>query len=353
MAIITVKGEIETDNLGITDIHDHLYVDLTKDYLEDSKNRGPEYYIGKGEINIRDEKVNINNLGYIRINPFIVKDNAIISDRKLLEKELLEFKKLGGKTIVDPTTKGLGRNPVALKKISLTLDINIITCTGYYRQKFHPPGEKNMSIEDIYNEMIKEVTIGISNTGIRAGIIGELGTGDVIHPDEKRVLIAAARVNNEFGIPLVVHKEPWAPQSNKILNILEKNGANLCKVYICHLDLGNIDFKECVSIIKRGAYIGFDTFGYVDQLCELMRPNSDSYRINNLLKLIDKGYVHNILIGQDIAYKHRLHRYGGYGYDHFLRNILPILRYDGVSEEEIDTLLIENPKRFLNIEKSL
>jgi phosphotriesterase-related protein len=162
-------------------------------------------------------------------------------------------------------------------------------------------------------------------------------------------LIAAARVNKKLGVPIMVHTEPFVLLANEALKILHKNGADLNKVCICHLDLGEFNFNYCEKIIKTGAFIGFDTFGYVDQLTEIIRPPSDNCRINNLLRLLERGYIKNLLIGNDVAFKHRLRKYGGYGYNHFLENILPLLRYEGVTEKEINTLIVENPIRYLNI----
>ena len=112
----------------------------------------------------------------------------------------------------------------------------------------------------------------------------------------------------------------------------------------------DLNVGDCVSIPQG---VPHQLLAYEDSdIMEVSTPHkdSDSYRINNLLRLIHKGYIKNILIGNDTCFKHRLHYYGGFGYDHFLRNILPILRYEGVTEKEIRTLLIENPARFLNIE---
>jgi phosphotriesterase-related protein len=340
MSVITVNGEINENELKIVDMHQHIFCNLLKYFKE------PE---AEAEHFLSTEKLNIENLGIARVKPLSIKDNLILSDEGIAMMELLEFKKAGGKTIVDPTTVDFGRDPIALKKISLALDINIIIGTGYYIKLFHPLKAKNMSVREIGEEMTREIKYGIGDTGIRAGIIGELGTSEKIFPEEEKVLKAAAKVNHNLGIPIIVHMDVSKMLALDTLKILSKSGANLEKVYICHLDCGFYDFNYYEKIIKAGAYIGFDAFGEVDTLDLEVETPSDMYRIKTIIKLIDKGYIERILLGGDVCMKYKLHKYGGWGYDHILSNILPEMKNKGLNEEQVRLLIIENPKRYLNV----
>ena len=349
MSIMTVNGRIDKDDLGVTDMHEHVFFNGLADYensREGCKGYSPE------------DKVSIENLSIIGVNPIAIKDNMIILDERLAENELMEFKRAGGKTIVDLTTFDIGRNPIALRRISNALNLNIITTTGYYREKFHPPKVKKMTVEELSEEMIREIEIGIDDTDIKAGIIGELGTSETILPNEKKVLIAAAKVNKKLGTPIAIHIDPITnliePSKRvalEVLEILSKNGANLGKVYFCHMDCDFYEFEYYKKIIKTGAYIGFDAFG---EVCistgTVYGAPSDGYRVKTLLKLIDKGYIEKILIGNDTWSKAQLHKYGGFGYDHFLSNIVPFIKKRGSTNEQLNILLVENPKRFLNVE---
>jgi len=343
MPVNTVNGEISANELGITDVHEHILCNFLKDF---KKPREVTKQI------LSEQKVSMEHLGILTINQFAIKDNLIFNDENLAERELMEFKKAGGKTIVDATPADTGRDPIALKRISNVLGINIIAATGFYRKRYHLKKVHSMSMEEISDWMIKEIEVGIDDTGIKAGIIGELGTSEEIDSDEEKVLKSAAKVNKKLGIPVMVHLEPWKRLALDVLKILSNNGANLEKVYLCHLDDNFYDYKYYTNILKTSAYIGFDTFGELATLDPVFRCPSDSERIELLLKLIEDGYGEKILLGCDVCRKRQLHKYGGWGYDHFLSNIIPVLRKKGMMEKEIQMLTIENPKNYLNVEKT-
>ena len=338
MSVITVTGEINENDLGVTAVHEHIVVNLLNKFKEPKE---------PSEKLLSDQKVNIENLGVLKRNPFAIKDNLIISNLEEAKRELTEFKNAGGKTIVDPTCIGMGRDPITLKKISKGLDINIVAATGYYMNLNQSSEFKEISIEEITEEMIKDIEIGINGTKVRAGIIGELGTSEVIYPNEEKILIAAARVNKKLGIPIMIHTECRERRALDILKILSINGTNLEKVNICHLD-SSFDYSYCEKVIKMGAYAGFDTFGQEIYFYR-MHATTDVQRIKNLLKLIRNGYIKKVLVSCDVCIKMFLHKYGGWGYDHFLNNIVPLLKNEGLDDEQIKNLLIDNPKNYLNI----
>ena len=206
MAVVTVTGEIPPDQLGITDIHEHILCDFSKYYDPNS--------------DLSDEvRIDITTLGIVTNNPLAIKDNLILSDVDLATSELAEFGKAGGRTIVDLTTVELGRNPLALRKISLATGINIITCTGHYVRSYQSPDVSTMSVEALQEEMQKEIREGIGDSEVRAGVIGEIGTSEQLYPDELKGLIAAARANSSVGVPIVVHTEPKSRLAMDILDL--------------------------------------------------------------------------------------------------------------------------------------
>lgn len=345
MSVITVNGEINANKLGVTDVHEHIFCDYSKDFEEPSESL--KKFLFRQKIPL-EKKITLENFGILMRNPLVSKYNQILSNVGDAKEELTIFKDTGIKTIVDPTNIGVGRNPSALKKLSNLLDINIITATGYYRNKFHPPKVQEMSIEEIEEEMAEETEIGIDDTGIRAGVIGELGTSEIIYPNEKKILIAGARVNKKTNVPIMVHTEGKKELVMEALKILSKNGANLEKVNICHVN--GADYFE--GILKIGAYVGLDCFGSTFNIdSQLQFFDSDLKRIKNLLRIINKGYVKKVIIGNDICMKMRLHKYGGWGYDHILTNLLPYMKNEGIDDEQLRILLIENPKNFLDMER--
>jgi len=334
MSVVTVTGEISADRLGITDIHEHILCDFSRN-LEPSADH-PD-----------DEKIGITNLGIVNNNPLAVKDNLILSDVDLAINELRCFAKAGGVTVVDLTTVDIGRDPRALRDISLSSGINIVTCTGHYIRSYQSPETRTLSLEALQEEMQKEIQEGIGDSGVRAGVIGEIGTSERLYPEESRGIVAAARVNSSVGVPVVVHTEPKSRLAMEILDLLRKNGADLSKVSLCHMDSDFMETEYHEGILKTGANIEFDTFG--ENFC--LHPNygpSDLDRVKSLCALLDKGYARQIMLGCDICLKCRLHAYGGWGYDHLLTNGIPAMKRLGISENEIDIMLIQNPRAFLD-----
>ncbi|HEC60939.1 MAG TPA: hypothetical protein ENI27_01645 [bacterium] len=337
MAVVTVTGEIPATELGITDIHEHILCDLSQNFEAPGVSEGIS----------GDEKVDMTTLGIVTNNPASLKDNLILADVDLAIDEILEFGRAGGKTIVDVTTSEFGRDPLALRHIARATGINIVAGTGHYIQAYHSSVVGSLSVEELAVEMTKEILEGISNSGVRAGVIGEVGTSVEIHPDERKVLAAAARVNRHLGVPVIVHTDSKSRLALEALHLLSEAGADLSKVSICHLDCGFFEDTYLEDILKTGARIELDTFG--ENFC--LHPDygpSDLDRVKLLKWLLDKGYACQIMLGGDICLKCRLHRYGGWGYDHLLRNVLPAMKRQGISDEQIDIMLVQNPRAFLD-----
>jgi len=229
--------------------------------------------------------------------------------------------------------------------------LNIVTCTGHYIENNHPEYVKNYSIDELAQLMIKEIEEGMCGTGVRAGIIGEIGVSRGILRNEVKVLKASAIAQKETGVAISVHIWPFGMDGIKVLDILEKAGANLRKVIICHVDgHTNLDYQE--ELLKRGSFIEFDHFGkeyrevYENEIYII--PN-DLERIQMISKLLDNNssYINNILISTDRCLKMELLKYGGYGYAHILRTIVPYMKKVGFDENQIDILISKNPKKVL------
>ena len=345
MSVITVNGVMDSNKLGIIAPHEHVLVDIRFEFSE---------FKEASKRALSEQKVGIGNLDVLSRNPYAVKDNLILNDVKVAEEEILRFKKAGGDTIVDATNIGLGRDSEVLRDISRSTGLNIIAGCGYHTYDTHPKDMDNKTVEDITNEMLTDIKEGINGTGIRAGVIGEIGTSEEIHPNEKKVLVSSAKVQVETGVAIIIHTYPWGKRGLEVLDILSKSGAKLSKVCIGHLDV-EIDLEYCKEIIKSGAYVEFDDFGkeyFIDKRYRGFAGGvfaRDIERVRAVKELIDLGYLSNILITCDVCLKTLLHRYGGWGYDHILTNIVPMMREEGITEKQIDILLKENPRRFLDI----
>jgi phosphotriesterase-related protein len=343
--VTTVLGTIPSTELGVTLPHEHILIYNTSWWKE------PEPASKRALAN---SKVTIENLGLVKRDPIMVKDNLILDDIDLAIREIEFFKMAGGQTIVDLTSKRIGRDPEALAAISRMTQINIIMGCGYYTHDVHPTEIESLSVEQISEDFTKEILDGVESTGIRCGVIGEIGTSSCIHPNEEKVLRAASSAQSQTGIAISVHAAQWQDNTMEILDILEDSGADLSRVILSHRDQ-KYPFKEQIpkhiEIARRGAYVEYDVWGCEWDFESLNEGiPSDHHRVEGFLKLTESGLIERLLASNDICTKTQLRAYGGYGYSHVITNGATILKRAGFSEEELDTIFIKNPKRVLELE---
>jgi phosphotriesterase-related protein len=340
----TVTGEIGAEELGVTLPHEHLLFDLSCFFVM------PEEATGR---RLAQNSVEISNLGEIKRNPLANKDNLVNYDVELAIAELSYFKRAGGRSIVDLTNVGLGRDPAAVRAISLQTGIQVVLGSGYYVAASHPRRVASMTTDEIANEITRDVEEGIGGTGIRSGVIGEIGTSWPLAPDEEKVLRAAARAQLKTGLSVNIHS--YCGQSlddvkvvHRLLDIVEDEGIQLDRVILSHMDIVGIDVEVHDSLAKRGAFISYDCFGsemYFDNNWR-WEPR-DTERIRGIRDLVKRGHLPKLLISHDVCYKVHFRRFGGYGYDHILTHVAPMMRSQGVTEREIEALLVANPARAL------
>lgn len=262
-----------------------------------------------------------------------------VDDMQALEQELRDLSAWGCRTIVELSNIGMGRDITRLVRLSQTSGLNIIAGTGFYEQNWHPPYVRNLSIADLTQIMTEELQHGIANTGIRAGVIGEIGTSqESITPDEEKVLRAAARAHLKTGKPISTHTA-FGHLPHEQVDLLLEEGVKPQHIAVGHLDMAS-SYETPLSVARRGVFIAFDTFGKAIY-------QSDEVRIKWLLSLIEAGFSSSLLLSVDISRNSYMKAHGGYGYDHLLRVIVPELRRCGLGDETIKTILIENPRRFL------
>jgi phosphotriesterase-related protein len=350
MSVMTVLGEIGVDELGIVLPHEHIMLDLRNQFAPVRE---------ASQIALSEQRVHIGNLDILSRNPLAVKDNLVLNDLEVAERELMEFKKAGGRTVAEATSRGAGRDPLALRGLAHAVGINIIAGCGYFTYDTHPSDMEAKSVQTIKEEMLRDIREGIDGTGVKSGVIGEIGTSEKLHANEKKALIAASQVQAETGLGLHVHTEPWGNERLNVLKIVAAEGGDLRKVVINHIDVKReFDLEELKEIMRQGAFIEFDNFGkeyYVDSRNRglLAGPFAhDIERVQVIKELIDAGFADRILITNDLCFKTMLHRYGGWGYDHIVTHIVPMLLEVGVTRQQVDTLIVENPKAFLDPEQT-
>ncbi|MCF3944140.1 phosphotriesterase family protein [Oceanobacillus alkalisoli] len=337
MTVETVQGPISIEKLGITLMHEHLFTDRSRLWKDPV---GPEK-------DFANKKVQMDILGKLRLDPYGNYDNMLMIDKDLACEEVSYFYNQGGNTIVDVTPIGIGRDPKALLEVSRRTNLNIIMGCGFYLHDTIPTYVESMSIDEIKEIIVRDLTEGVENTGIKAGIIGEIGIGPNMTDLEVKVLRGAARAQKETGKVLSIHTPGWERYCHKILDIVEEEGGNLQKTILCHMNPSMVDMDYQLSLAKRGCYLEYDMIGIEVKFPEGQSP-SDEDNANALVRLLDKGLKDQLLLSQDVFIKMLLKRYGGYGYSHILENFVPRLREKGVSVEDIDCLLKNNPKRIFS-----
>src|SRR6202007_571280 len=178
--------------------------------------------------------------------------------------ELLDFKKAGGQTLVDQTTRGLGRDPEAIRAVSNLTGLNSVAGKGYYVEFTHPADMPTRSEESLAEEMTREIVEGVGAAQIRCGIIGELGCERVAASDLKGGR-AGARAQRATGAPLSVHTMflySGRDGGLRIATELERAGADLSRVVLCHQDGSGADFDYQQELLRLGLTLEYDVFGF-------------------------------------------------------------------------------------------
>ncbi len=345
--VITVTGAIDPDRLGVTMSHVHLLIELSVAEQRESPDTA-------SRSALYDKLITMDILGMLRRRVHLVKDNLIMGDVDEAIAELMFYKRMGGQSLVEPGVIGLKRDPVGLRQIAAATGVNIVATTGWYIAASHSAAVRESSIEKLCEQMVRELTVGIDNTGIRAGTIkAALSASSPEIPftgSEEKVLRAGARAQAATGALMFIHPchhYGRAKHLERYLDILEEEGANIEKCLLGHLDFWATDIDYQKKVLDRGAMISYDCFG--EEM--YVRPGwcrpTDQARVAGVVKLVEAGYASQIVLSAECCYKCTLRKYGGYGYAHILENILPDLRYYGVSEQQINTMLVGNPRWLL------
>ena len=345
MSVMTVLGPKDAGCLGITTPHEHIFINMEV------------FFVPPDEISLRQtafEPVTMDKLGILRRNPFALKDNVVMLDRQTQYEEMMFFKVAGGQTVVDASTFGLGRDPWLLREMAVRTGMNVIAGAGFYVDGSLSEETKNLSIDQMTRIIVDELTKGIGHTDIKAGIIGEIGVSHEMTSFENKSLTAACRAQVETDAPLMIHINPWSTQGIQAMDIVKAEKVPCERVVICHIDVEN-NRDYIYRLLDMGVYVEFDNFGkemFTDRWnC---KPGSGRFvtdweRVLLVKELIDKGFEKQLLLSTDICLKSLLHAYGGWGYDHVLTHIVPMLDEVGVTPPQIEIMLKDNPARWLDM----
>jgi phosphotriesterase-related protein len=344
MIVQTVLGPLAAADLGVTLTHEHLLCDTrTVNFAEpaDARDRA----LAHGQIRL-------DMAGWLQLNWANHLDNLVLNDERLAVTEAGYFRDRGGSTLVDLTLPGIGRDPAALERIARASGLNVVMGTGYYVAATHPASVRDLSEDALTRHFVAEVRSGVDDTGIRAGLIGEIGCSWPLHAEEARVLRAAGVAQTELGCALSIHLGRHPDSPAQVLETLRPTGVDQTRVILGHLDRTVQTVDALRRLADLGCLLEFDLFGLETTArhpywADGIDMPSDAQRIERIAALVDAGYGAQILISQDVCTKHRLRHFGGLGYDHILGDVVPWMAQRGLGEDVVRRLLVENPRRAL------
>jgi phosphotriesterase-related protein len=229
---------------------------------------------------------------------------------------------------------------------------------GEYVSRSHSSYVAVCSAEQIGDVLLEEIEHGVGQTGVRPGIIGEIGSGNPLTDAERRVLRGAAIAQRATGLALNIHRTvfPAAEAGLEALDLVLAEGVDPGRVVMSHCD-ERPEPEFALAVGHRGAWIELDTFGMEHWAANWRHPTGtvrrsyDPERVEILLRALDAGHRDRLLISQDVCMQTMLRRHGGGGYAHICTDIVDRLLAAGVPQSDIDTIRIANPRRMLTGEE--
>jgi predicted metal-dependent phosphotriesterase family hydrolase len=307
--VMTVSGPIPSDRLGFTLPHEHTGISL--------------WHVA-------------NRWDYWELTP----------DEDLIIEELRDFRRRGGGTLADLTPPGVGRDPDRLRRLASASGLNLVMGTGWYREAYYPVEAliDRRSVDDLAAEMVGELEDGVGGSGIRPGIIGEIGTDKPwVSALEERVHRAAARAAKQTGMAITTHGVQ-SPVGLAQLAIFTEEGVDPARVVIGHADsYHSIDFY--LEVLANGANLQFDFLGHRFGTEDALEPRL----VETIVELLERGFAPQLLLSQDVCHNRQLKANGGFGYVYLQQHFLPTLRTAAVGEGEIRQMTVDNPARILSI----
>lgn len=310
----TVRGPVDVDSLGSTLMHEHVFI-LNEEVRQN-------YPAGWSE----DDRV----------------DDAIAKLNVLATR--------GCQTIVDPTVIGLGRDIRRILRVADGTSLNIIVATGLYTYKDVPPyfryrfaGEDG--VDPMTRLFVGDLTDEIAGTGVKAAFLKCAIDEPGLTPDVERVLRAVSRAHAETGAPITVHTHPHSGTGRDALRVLREEGVDLTKVVLGHSG-DSTDLDYLAELADAGCLLGMDRFGI-----DVITPFED--RVATVVAMCERGYAGSMVLSHDAACYIDWFPpeaipvfFPAWHYEHLFDDVLPALRSRGVTDAQIDAMLIDNPRRY-------
>lgn len=341
----TVLGRVDPGAVGVTMMHEHILA------------TAPHIAIPPEEPGARalfEAPLDFEVLRAIRFGGRANRANCGLEDETLAADELARYAAAGGRTVVDATSRGIGRDPDGLARVARATGLNIVMGSSWYVASTHPREDDvaGASEDELAARIVAEFADGVGGNGIRPGLIGEVGCSWPLEDVERKVLRASAKAQRETGAALSIHPGRDRRAPFEIVEILDAAGADLTRTVMCHVDRTIGDRESLRRLAATGIVIEFDLFGYEGSYYAWELPvdmPNDSRRVRMLAWLAREGFVGSLVVSHDVYFKDKLARWGGQGYSHIVENVVPLMRRRGLSEATIDAMLVSTPRRLLTI----
>jgi len=316
--------------------HEHLISDLRRRWA------GPGDW---DQLDPPEAQFSLGTLDTLRHAPQATsRENLVLSDWYLAATELREARATGCQLVVELTVEGLEPLPRLSRAAAAQAGLAVVVAVGRYMEATLADTDRGTAAGELADRWLGQVETGID--GCQVGIIGEIGVGAQFTTAERRSLQAAARVQRQTGLPVNVHVEPRSHHGKAVLDELEHAGADLSRVVLSHQDF-DLDDTETIELLERGCYAEFDLFGRGPLFRFAGRyAADDEARVTAIEHLCARGFTDRLLLSHDICMRHCLRRYGGWGYGHLGRYIIPVLT-DRLGADTTTTLTRLNPLRLL------
>ena len=314
----TVAGPIDAEDLGLTLIHEHFFS--------------------------RDEAVAFQW-------PHVMDDEE---EHRLAMESAEAVKSHGVRTVVEPTAMLLGRDVRRSQRLAADSGLQVVACTGIYTYDHLPQFLLNRDADYIADLFVHDIEQGIQGTEIKAAFIKCAADEPGVTENIEKVHRAAARASVRTGAPVMAHSRPSAGTGPEQMRIFTEEGVDPAKVQIAHTgDTDDLDYIE--RLLDRGVTIGMDRYGL-----DLFLPTDK--RNATVVELLERGYVERMFLSQDFDIPiasgldwyppevlEQLASAGAQDWSmtFLFEAVIPALKEQGVTDEQLDTMLVQNPKRWL------
>lgn len=331
----TVRGPIAATDLGMTLMHEHLVVDWTKRMGEPPEREARHQFHARVDASMH---------WLLAENPACCLDNARFDDVESMVEELGNFSAAGGRTIVECSNADIGRDPLSLREISKKSGLNIVMGSGWYVHAFHDPEQDALDADGLCARLMAEFEKGAGETGIKPGIIGEIGVSPLFTEGERTRLRAAARAQRHVKVPMLIHMPGWQRRGPEVLDIvLKEEGVAPEAVVLCHMDPSGEDVDYQRAVAARGVWLEFDMIGMPNYYPGEGQSPSPDQTAKAIAGLVRDGHAQRILMSHDLATKSMWTRNGGNGVGYVPRLFLSRLERHGVPIASAVDMMTVNP----------